>query len=123
MTSHTTSLKMAKRLKEAGYPQEGEFWWKHYEKNKVGQLPVLMPDEDINDSFMEDYYAAPLATELLERIPVRLYISKEKQPLAGNSILWHVSGQEGSGIPIFAEESLTDALAECWLYLKQEGLL
>lgn len=134
---HVTSLELARKLKEAGYPQEGEFWWKHYEQSEVGELPILARDDEINDGFMEDYYAAPLCTELLEQLPeyIDLPDGSRKYPLiykdhygdergqVYRAYLSDISNPNFLGEMRFENQSLPNALAEMWLWLKENSYL
>ena len=66
-TKHHTSLKIAKQLAEAGIVIKSKFWW-HFKIDELGnrcygKLVHFPSNTSAND------YPAPLATELLERLP------------------------------------------------------
>jgi len=123
-TKHIVSLELSKKLKEAGYPQEGEFWWYMVNNIKgfIGKCPT-----GIND------VVAPLACELIERLPTVL------QPINGCNTdrlltlfkrgnVW-VCGyiEEGGGYDVIDElsedKTICNVLAKTYLYLVEKGLL
>lgn len=129
MKNHVTTLEISKRLKEKGYPQSSELCWT--QKNKV--IETLAAHR-----FGEFKCSAPLATELLEQLPA--YLEKEKTD-EKDSELWMLTMAKfnGSGgrTPYYVtyelhgghlyihqhSDSLPDALAEMWIYLKENNLL
>jgi len=65
-TKHVTSLEIAKQLVEAGIVIESEYWW--VEDNPEDW--VLVPKGWTNiEMSRPKKYPAPIATELLERLP------------------------------------------------------
>jgi len=59
---HCVSLELSKKLKEAKFPQKGEFWWSLYlEVPSEGWK--LMQFHDNKDC---EYVVAPLASELID---------------------------------------------------------
>lgn len=132
----TVSLETAKKLKEAGFPQYGiiSLWRQgvprmdkpsgYYELCHTG----LMRGEDI---------AAPTTDELLAALPAQ--IIKEGQaygleilknyrpsPLGDKYSVSYVYTYSDSYAALdnkFLMGDLPEALAECWLWLKKEGLL
>lgn len=67
MTTHVTSLEISKQLKAAGYPQESEYHWKL--QGKEFELVTLYYLFDRNLHGDSRVYAAPLLSELLEKLP------------------------------------------------------
>ena len=57
------SLELAKQLKDAGYPQEGLWWW----TNRMGRFRIVS-DVPHTQYVTDIYYAAPTVAELGEKI-------------------------------------------------------
>jgi len=131
---HYVSLEIAKQLKEAGYPQEGEFWWTSYYEDSFGTFR-LYEDEEFHLKFKPPImyteeskfksYVAPLATEILEELPrqvilngwncvleIRPYGTQEFEVVYYHP--HHFKNEEAYTLP--------NALAKMWLYLKKEGI-
>lgn len=66
-----TSLEISKRLKELGVKQESLFYWSSYGMKFKKETHELIPENEINPSFMEDYISAFTVAELGEML-VRL---------------------------------------------------
>jgi len=64
---HHTSLPIAKQLAEAGIVIESEFWWSQPIQNEWS-ISYRSYTKEIN-GVAREYYPAPIATELLERLP------------------------------------------------------
>ena len=79
-TKHVTSLETSKQLAEAGIVIESEFWW--VEDNPEDW--VLVPKGWTNiEMSRPNKYPAPIATELLERLPK--YLTDE------DDMNWHLN--------------------------------
>jgi len=79
-TKHVTSLETSKQLAEAGIVIESEFWW--VEDNPEDW--VLVPKGWTNiEMSRPKKYPAPIATELLERLPK--YLTDE------DDMNWHLN--------------------------------
>jgi hypothetical protein len=127
------SLDLAQELKEAGYPQESLFYW---ETTKESQVPngnvVTRQSKFLNqgDNMLE-WYAAPTASELGEKLPFHFTSGKtlafDKQEDKWNCYIhWH--NFDNPELPKEIEHSEhgdteANARAKCWLYLKKHNLL
>ena len=125
------SLELSKKLKEAGYPQEG--LWCHIDNGVIGyegiklvrQTQAYKLKKKLFDAGVIKYCVAPTVAELGEALPKyyatrsaistiyeRMYQcwdSERKEPL--NEKWAKTAGTEA------------DARAKMWLYLKENGLL
>ena len=69
MSKHHVSLDTAQRLKAAGFPQENLYsWWKDDDN---GEIIWIETDDDDSEWGYELLCAAPILTEVLERLPVK----------------------------------------------------
>ena len=113
MKNHVVSLELAKQLKEAGYPQWSEKYWCW----NPG-VEAVLADNDMGHRTgigNQMFCSAPLATELLEQIHKEIII----EPYAGEWRIW----EREHVYQYFIRKSIPDALAEMYLYLKNENLL
>lgn len=128
------SLEMAKKLKDAGWPQEDHC---HYWSVPYGQEMdawVIVPyvtgagwhtPKDDPPTFKDRslFFAAPTAEEILRRLPDEA----EGRAFGMSYDSAHGSvGYAGSANddgPIFTDTSLAHATAAMWLYLKEHSLL
>lgn len=133
---HCVSLELSKELKANGYPQEGEYGWSdlgvgvdEWKKNDTFSLVKMdyhnFCIKSLSDGKLasqeETKFVAPLASELMERLPELVKVEKLmplgficKTPLA----------KDGDGeFMKFNDTNLCNALAKMWLYLKKNGLL
>lgn len=123
----TTSLEISKLLKAAGYPQDSYWYWavemeKGRETGKwsLCQYNHLLPEHP--------KYPSPSSDEILDQLPERLrdnkafYIHEFK--LQGEWFVEYYNPDVGT---VFYEtrskESLADAAALMWLYLKKEHFI
>lgn len=124
----TVSLELSKALKEAGYPQfESDRAW-----HEVDDL-VRFNSEDGKDKVVDGWILnihaynfsiskgrcdSPTADEILEQLPIGFNIGQDKEGAYCLSPRAYHAGD------IFEYgETLADAAAKCWLYLKKEGLI
>lgn len=134
MKHQQVSLELSKQLKEAGYKQEGLFWWVGHKWTKKlgGKLYYEIHYQD--DIECQDHgqglAVAPTVAELGERLPQ--YIKNRGYMLTivkDDNNKWWIGYPNHKGIGVsdikwkFEEVKLADALAKMWLYLKKEGLL
>jgi len=128
MEKHCVSLELAKQMKEAGWKKKTEFWWIFPSGSHKGfELVNFRP-------LSSEHYPAPLATEILEELPLGIAIKKyncdalakmwlylKKYNAVGGLgyevIFPYKSNPEISGG--FCELLFCDALAKMWLYLKK----
>ena len=111
------SLKLAKELKEAGFPQESLHWW-----GGIGNMGIWcdhvkedMPSQETRFT----WYAAPTVAELGEALPlnkINCYKASDKE----NTYYFNLRVVNEY---IGEAESEANARAKMWLYLKKEGLI
>lgn len=131
---HVVSLELAKQLKEAGYPQDGIFWWCGYYDTEDDEVIWNVKFSHGKPTAPRYVYPAPLASELGEELPA--YIEQPQSNIAFrlNTLKrpdhwfvgytnpeWCYLGKNKDGFVNAETES--DARAKMWLYLKSEGLL
>lgn len=121
--NHCVSLELSRELKENGYPQEGEMWWMESywgDGTMIRWDIVSEKDKDIG----ENSCVSPLATELLERLPVPLLVFT-KMPKGKKEIQYIITYADtfGKNPATTIDESLPNALAKMWLYLRKEKLI
>ena len=114
-TKHHTSLPIAKQLAEAGIVIESDYVWCHGDL-----IPVI---NVILETTKSDILPAPIATELLERLPFAIdngYLTIDK-----SKDCYHVSYEisEDKNFLHFSAENLLDSLALLLIRLKQDGLI
>ena len=146
MTNKVTSLKWAKKLKESGYVQEGEFYWSLDDEatrrkgEKVYHL-AKYPECTHYDCYSKqtEHYSAPLTDELLERLPNEVEVKERFYiitiiPQKDDSAVFYKCKNERcyncpdvrGGMPCNkygqVADKLPDALAEMYVFLSKEGL-
>ena len=136
--NHVTSLELAKKLAEAGYPQENgyAYWQTTSGSNKT----MIVGHHSLTPIKQRRYYFAPLATELLEELPKRIIasskisnissrdVSREYMLLFGfkNGEYWlryRITDDYLGYTPEISDEHFPNALAKLWLYLTENNLL
>lgn len=111
----TVNLELAKQLKEAGYPQRPvKYYWSEDKPTGEALLRNFLKHSD-----WEIYYASPTADEILEQLPQTAW--ETYNLLGGRYVIWYRDAQKNR--VEFIEDTLSDAAAKMWLYLKKEGLL
>lgn len=128
----TVSLELSKQLKEAGYGWKVSFLW------EVGLdgIENLVKRYPANESDMERIFPAPIADEILDLLPNKIYEKEEDNwfylTIHKNSDPedhyegWEIRYKEANGNLVFLIEQevlLADAAAKMWLYLKKENLI
>jgi len=118
LESHVVSLEIAKQLKEEGWKKETEFWWVI---TLISNWHISMgkPDEGWCILNKGNYFAAPLATEILEELPNDLRIER-----------YEAVGEVGYEVTIcykdketrhgFCGLNLTNALGKMWGALNEK---
>jgi hypothetical protein len=129
----TVSLELAKQLEEAGYDGGHEFYFAEY--GSRGDFTRVDYVELANDLNEHTAIPAPTADEILDQLPATFLEVTTYLPLtievnasvseSGRSVcIRYGSPQSVVNRPhICGNESLADAAAKMWLYLKKEGLL
>lgn len=129
------TLEIARKLKEAGFPQDTERYW----GNTVGQADQTcwrIEKPDWHDKGME-YLAAPDAQEIGVELPETLGSNINKKQIGVEEFVYdnprryqiQVSEYVGDAPPlprtIFSQinENEAEARAACWLWLKEKNLV
>lgn len=125
------SLELAKQLKKAGYPITTQFHYRYPVDDlgkKSGEVFIEYNNPDNPSCFDAGHdhepVPAPTADEILDRLPKERYYTCVKT----NTDRWRVAefGENGlaeEGKTSFIAESIADAAAKMWLYLKENDLL
>jgi len=130
MEKHCVSLGIAKQLKEAGWNKDAVHYWVkerglwrlENEKHYINGCSIT---KFIND--FPERCPAPLATEILEELPrflgnSGLYeLTITHKNYGKYCVSYYDDGNESSYSEEQFDESLPNALAKMWLYLKKEG--
>lgn len=140
----TVSLELAKQLKSAGFPQESEFWYKKIlTSDKLPSLIHLNKVEvelakiaSYKSGLSANYCSSPTADEILDHLPDRIVAdeamcfdlniwSNPSYPRWVVSYWWDEDTRRKSGMDNknISDNSLADAAAKMWLYLKNNNLL
>ena len=121
---HTVSLELSKKLKEAGYEQEGEWYYSLILDAKEASLMMKKDTKSfktwgrIQDGGIVRYFVAPTLGELIRKMPIDgQYIVHQ----AADDI-WHCE-RRYHNTPMRRSNTPEDACAKMWIYLKQEGLI
>lgn len=115
------SLKLAKELKEAGYLQEGVWWWTGFRELCLRGNSTFFYSFTVDNSSMysldvKDLIVAPTVAELggaIKRHPQPEYCVDKKH------WLWFATNSNYN----IATKTEANARAKMWLYLKKEKLI
>ena len=121
-TKHVTSLEIAKQLAEAGIVIESEFWW--VEDNPEDW--VLVPKGWTNiEMSRPKKYPAPIATELLERLPASTCLVKKTDLETKEKVRYNAETftHHPAICPDLHSENPCDALALLLIRLTKDGLI
>ncbi len=127
----TTTLETSKLLKEAGFPQETEHCYveRTYEPGLVGNNPdiELIRSETINKHYYhkvsdEMIAYSPTADEILDELPHSIELEGEVYNLRISKFI------DGYGLSYSwrddcYNESLAEAAAKMYFYLRKEGII
>ncbi len=117
---HVVSFELARELKEEGFKQDTCFYWRDstafpcpmLHDYKYRRSPSLLVDQRKTS---DNWYAAPLATEIMELLP---YYCKLQRRINMDAEWECVNGLRG----VF-EKTPADACAKMWLTLKKEKVI
>ena len=129
------SLELAKKLKKAGFKQEGLFWWIEKgcpirtSKKEYSQRTGFVYDDNYfvkhDGCILEAICSAPTTEEILKGLPKhfsRQYLGIA--PSLNNNAYGVYYMDSSQNITIIHEDKkLTNALAKMWIYLKENNLL
>ncbi len=123
LEEQVVSLELSKQLKEAGYPQQGLWWWyvegEHYcLKDKVVEGKPFI-DKRYEPSFPEKRIAiAPTVAELSRQLPINTrFIKRGRGWNSIDNIHYEVEDWNGN---LETDCCLVNALAKMWLYIKEK---
>ena len=123
---HHTSLEIAKQLAEAGIVIESEYGWVGFINDNGGEYFEVKHERDS----YHPRYPAPIATELLERLPSEMTNDKGDWSCSLTLInafdFWVVTYQDGELNTVGEEiesKYLPDALALLLIRLTKDGLI
>lgn len=112
MDKHVTSLEISRQLKVAGWNKETALWWVRYSDNEWGVNSRLVGFNPIS---------APLATEILEELPYKVENCYLVCCKAYSGFIVRYFDYEKTEIRNEKADTLPNALAKMWLYLKRNG--
>lgn len=130
------TLETAKKLKEAGFPQDTERWW--FPHREMGTSNLTEWKLLLNRAGSAESLAAPDAQEIGELLP---FVIGSPDPTSKMILRMTVGGSpngkrtysvgyvdveignEGKYAKFFGHENEAEARAACWLYLKQQGII
>jgi len=122
IVEQVVSLELSKKLAEAGYPQEGYWWWNQHFRDFREDNDYAILERD-NKAY--DYVricAAPTVSELMEQLPVtiptekHLQITKWDNATGGHFFAVDYGIVDHNG---FSDVSLANACAKMWLWLME----
>ncbi len=138
---YVTSLELSKKLFEVGFKKETGYYWvehKEIDKPAYSNCIVLGSTKDLINYPREfwNIYTAPLTDELLEELPSCINQNKIVYKLeiykfiydfnVGYFEKFSLDNWKKGKVKIFhhlLNNSLPNALAHMWLYLKKEGVI
>lgn len=125
-TNHVVSRELAEELRDAGWPQEGStFYWSvpkpdagntENEKRTLKTINAIIVSSGISYGPCFTNVAAPLASELMERMPGGYFAYRRGSSWLTGKDLHHIA-------VAVANDSMPDALARLALHLIKEGIL
>lgn len=124
MAIRTVSLETARALKEAGWEWPTQF---HYDCNDENYLT-----DQGGEYYSMDGFNAPTAEEILSELPCQLKFdntvgkvgAETKRLVIYKMLSGYTVGYEGPmNFEMRKSDSLPNALANLWIWLKKEGLI
>jgi hypothetical protein len=137
LEDQVVSLKLAKKLKEVGYPQEGLWWWIWFEpmSTDVKYFPECHTSEEDDwelkpapkEKWRGEPVVAPTVAELGEVLPLAIKNEDVVYYLEGHKIAcgWRIdyAWKDKNRLHYVAVDTEANARAKMWLYLKENKLL
>jgi len=120
---HVTSLEIAKQLSEAGIVIESKFWW-HFKIDELGNRCYGKLVHFPSNTLANDY-PAPIATELLERLPdgCRYGVNLVKLMSGYGVELTDYTQMPYKRLEFIQDKNPCDALALLLIRLTKDGLI
>lgn len=130
----TVSLELSKRLKEAGYPEENSYmvWVEVFPifNDELRLVTHAQFEQQLKGSILSDeakklikYFASPTADEILKHLPEYYVIYWLGKRAVCRDAREFDDEFPSEDMHYFQGESLADAAARMYLYLKKQGLL
>jgi hypothetical protein len=118
---HHTSLKIAKQLAEAGIVIESEYGWVGFINDNGGEYFEVKHERDS----YPPRYPAPIATELLERLPASTCLVKKTDLETKEKVRYNAETftHHPAICPDLHSENPCDALALLLIRLTKDGLI
>lgn len=131
LKNQVCSLEISKKLKELGVKQESLFYWSSYAMKFKKETHELLPEDEINPSFMEDYTSAFTVAELGEMLPetvnmVGNYYGLIIEKYTGSWNVryeWTASDKTDRDFFWEADTKQADSLGKMLVYLLENNLL
>ena len=122
-TKHHVSLSIAKQLAEAGIVIKSEFWW-HFKIDELGNRCYGKLVHFPSNTLANDY-PAPIATELLERLPdgCRYGVNLVKLMSGYGVELTDYTQMPYKRLEFIQDKNPCDALALLLIRLTKDGLI
>lgn len=124
---YVVSLELARKLKDAGFPQETEFYWI---ETTQGWRVIRNPPEFIKEKMVPDIIAAPLASEIGERLPWVITVDNFQWVLVlmkradGTWGILYERSTDGTSLGgSWFIDNDANAKAKMWLWLKENSYL
>ncbi len=130
---YITSLEVSKRMKEAGWQKETEFWWNYYELEVSGnkfnfhQLGQMGREGvSVSGNITKHVeYPAPLSDEILEELPQCFestlgYSTFTIEKLGTMYLVGYELRSDPNEMPLYKmADTLPDALGELWISMQK----
>lgn len=118
LQTHVPSRELCEKLRYRGFSQDTLFYWQYSELYReyvlVSKKETLIDHDSIAKPTGYPVFAAPLASELLERLPIGIDIHRSEIGYTCHAV-------NEQHLTILA--TACDALALMYLYLAEKGLL
>jgi hypothetical protein len=120
-TKHVTSLEISKQLAEAGIVIESEYGWVGFINDNGGEYFEVRHERDS----YPPRYPAPIATEILERLPASTCLVKKTDLETKEKVRYNAETftHHPAICPDLHSENPCDALALLLIRLTKDGLI
>lgn len=123
MEKYTTSLEISKKLVEAGWKKQVNYYWRVCKNKKyLFRCSTWIPEKNLE----YEYFPSPLTDEILEELPkeIDMYHYNNRVAVDEAMLIYKQTNKPTIDNPInFEGGKLCDNLALMWLYLKSNNLL
>lgn len=137
MKEFCVDLKLAKELKENGFPQNTVYFYARWNSKVIisEQWDLITQPFDSN-TLQKPYYSAPTSDEILKELPREIkdssfqrfyHLKIEQSPIHDEMyfISYGITNQDRAWMETYhtSDKKLSNALAKTWLDLKKEGYI